>query len=357
MEFVITSYAGNFYLIHKVCNCQQNQGKVLYTYRKAMPIKTQTKISLIFIGASALGLFLFYYFNSVTTQTTSAAEEQITPQVLGVQTKNLRGIPLTTLPASPRQFTLNTPLDTRLVNAKSYFVYDAHTGQILAEKNKELPIPIASITKLMTASLVYTYLPLDEPLIVEPRDTISVTPVLRLRVGDSVLPSDLLKAIFVGSANDAAKMLANHLEKVTGKPIEQLMNEQAATLSMQRSHFDNPMGFDSFSNYSTAADIRLLLNSVFVRESFTDIGHLTAYSFTSSGKRSYSIKATNKLVAKDPNLLAIKTGYTDVALGAMVTKFNFGGRDICIIVLGSTNREGDTVALKKAVTQSYGLEK
>src|SRR5262249_12273871 len=91
-------------------------------------------------------------------------------------------------------------------------------------------------------------------------------------------------------------------------------------------------------------------------EAFALVGRERSYSFTSLTGKKYYVKATNKLVSTDPEIYAIKTGFTDEAGGAMITEVNHLERKFIIIVLGSPDREGDTLKLKKAILSAYSWD-
>ncbi len=274
------------------------------------------------------------------------------PKVLGAETT----IPAASTNLQPQQFMLSTPLQTTEVNAGHFFVYDIKTGQILAEKESYTKVSIASLTKLMTALLTYEHFQVNDLITVTSKDILTTTPLLRLRVGDTLRVGDVVNAMLVGSANDAASFLGRALTEKTGVPIADLMNQRAGALGMQDSQFQNPMGFDSVKHFSTAYDVHILVDAILRHQTFADLGHRANYSFTSTLNIPYNIRATNKLVQKDETITAIKTGYTNGAQGAMVTKFRHYDHDIAIIVLGSSDRDGDTARLKHAIEQSYVLD-
>lgn len=239
------------------------------------------------------------------------------------------------------------------VNATSYLVYDESTGKILASRNPNSTVAIASITKLMTAYVTQKYGNLDEVWAITAKSTSTIKPVLNLTVGDRVLVKDLVNAMLIGSANDSAAALGEYVSSVTKQPIIDLMNFEAKNLGMESTHYENPIGFDSEQNYSSANDLKRLLKIINVIPLFSDIDRKQTYTFTSLTGQTYSVKATNTLIADDPDIHAIKTGFTDEAQGAMITAIHHQDKKFVIIVLGSTNREKDTKLLKTKVLELY----
>ncbi len=232
------------------------------------------------------------------------------------------------------------------VKAESYLVIDKNTGEVIASRNPKTPLAIASITKLMTAYVVQKYGNLNDIWAVTSSGTLNINPVLGLKVGDRVKIEDLINSILIGSANDAAATLGVYITSLKKVPMEELMNSEAKRLGMTSTHYENPIGFDSEQNYSSASDLLLLINETEKLPIFTKVDRKLQYSFVSENGQSYSVKATNKLLAGDPEIHAIKTGYTDEAKGAMITSVVHEQQNLIIIVLGSSNRENDTKLLK-----------
>lgn len=247
-------------------------------------------------------------------------------------------------------------IDDSQVKAISYLVYDEKTGTVLAERAPQNPVSIASLTKLMTAHLVLKYGQLSDTVTVQGKNVLNINPVLGLTAGDKVLVEDLLYSILIGSANDAAVSLGAYLETKQPLPIAQLMNNEADSLEMFGTQFNNPIGFDSDTNYSSAEDMKILIERLRQEIDFQTFNRSNAYSFLSLNNKNFGIRATNKLIASHPDIYAIKTGFTDDALGAMVTSVepaNKPEQSFVIIVLQSPGREQDTLTIKNEIMKAY----
>lgn len=271
-----------------------------------------------------------------------------TPLVLGAS-EDLRGKPLEHQPLLP----LRQP-DFGAVAAESFLVYDPLTGQIFAERSPELALGIASVTKLATALVAYDRLTLSEEVTVPYGLPETPAPNLGLIPGDRVKAEDLIAAMVVGSCNDAALVLAGAVSEKTGEPFVALMNQTAASLGMDGTAFVNPTGFTAPGSYSTAADVRKLVDQTQSLSLFTGLGRKTEYRLTGQSGRTYRAVATNRLLKSHPELEAVKTGYTEASGGSMVTRANLGGRRLTVIVLSSPEREADTLALIAEIKHSYG---
>jgi len=299
----------------------------------------------LFLG---LGLLLIILASSVGNNgaaiLTTASAEQPAPQVLGA-TIDLRG----ELPPQAAAPSLLSPFDDAGITAKSFLVADFASDSVIAEKNSDQKEYVASLTKLMTGLVAYENSDINSLVTTTSNDIFSISPVLGLRVGDSIKLLDLFNAMLVGSNNDAALALSNHVENLSGKNFVDSMNSLAGDLGMTSSHFSNPLGFDSPGNYSTAGDLLKLVLATQKFSAFTQLGKKTEYDFVSTAGNQYRTKATDKLIAGHGEIEAVKTGYTQGAGQAMITKATQDGHTIIIIVLDSQDREGDTLNLEKQI--------
>ena len=237
-------------------------------------------------------------------------------------------------------------------SAREVSVYDVGSGQVLVSQNAGEEVPIASLTKLMTALVVYQSKNFDVPIEVTAQDRVDVAPALHLKVGDEVMPKDLVEAMLVGSANDAAQTLANHFPDQATFLSE--MNAQAASLGMDHTHYTTPIGFDVPGNYSTASDLAKLVSAALKILPYSQVWHESDFSFTSVDGNTYSVKNSNALVGRNPNILSIKTGLTPEAGGSMIVEAKgSSGQSIVAIVLGSSDRDADTLAVVGYTFRSF----
>ncbi len=227
------------------------------------------------------------------------------------------------------------------VSAKSILAYDLETGKTLVDRNTDQKLAIASLTKLMTSIVASEDPDFDQPVTVTAADHVSVAPVLNIRNGEEVMPIDLVKAMLVGSANDAALTIANHFPDKAS--FVEKMNAKAVELGMTSTHFDNPVGFDSTNNYSTAADLQKLVEYALQKLPYEDIWQKTNYSFKSASGHTYSIRNSNDLVSKYSYIHSIKTGYTYGAMENMIVEaVNPDGHKVIALVLGTNDRNTNT---------------
>lgn len=298
--------------------------------------------------AVSLTSFPFSRFENVSNQ------NNILPKVLG-ETTNEPYNSSRTNSFKKTEIEKKTEPNTAKILAESFLVFDLETGQELIAKSQNDKLSIASLTKLMTGLVAYENLDLNSKFQVSTKDRLDIQPQLGLLAGDRVLGLDVFNAMLIGSCNDAALALSNFTENQTALEFSILMNLQAKELGMTNTSFSNPIGFDNEANFSTAEDLKKLITKTQGLSVFTDLGRRESYDFVGDLKINYYTKATNQLIKSHPDILAIKTGFTNFSGGAMVTKFIKNGRQIVILVLDSQNREGDTLKLKALTENSFSF--
>lgn len=326
---------------------------ILSRARKLLTSHRRVFIGL-WLGAAGLGVCAYviasriHQYPPAETDPTLAAAPQGKPAVLGLS--DIRGLEQK-IPEP--KLAVPFALNFSSVTAKSFLAYDEATGEILAERSPQEQVSIASLTKLLTALIAYENLDMDERVTIQNEDLIAVRPVVGLKPGEVIRVVDLINSMIVGSTNDAALALSNHVAKKLNTPFADLMNKKAKDLEMEQSHFSNPLGFDSWYNYSTAMDIKKLVSATQSKALFALAGRKTHYDFTDLEGRDYTIAATNKLIASHEDIEAIKTGLTPEAGGAMVVRAKKDGHSVILIVLGSSQREQDTLAIKEEVFSKF----
>lgn len=304
-------------------------------------------LPIFLVAAQGVGFIAANFSLSQPVLVSQAEDLPQVPTVLGA-TIDIRGEQPDNI-SKPSLVSASSVLDR--VSADSFLIYDAATGSIIAERKPSEKMSVASLTKLMTGLLAYEYLDFSQSVTISGSLPALPNPKVKFLKGDTVRVEDIFNSMIVGSTNDSAYILAQEVAKVTGKNFVALMNEKAAALGMSRSHFNNPMGFDSQYNYSTAEDMRKLVDQTQKFSVFTNLSRTQSFSFSGSFGHAYQVLATNKLLAKYKDLEAIKTGYTENSQGAMVVKVTADNHEVIIILLSSQNRERDTLLLRDAVIE------
>ncbi len=228
----------------------------------------------------------------------------------------------------------NAPIDLKLP-CKSAVLIEQTTGQILYSHHSEERLPIASVTKIMT--LLLTMEALENGVIsLEENVPISETAASMggsqayLEVGEQISLHDILKAVFVSSANDGAVALA---ELISGsvEGFVAAMNDKAAQLGMHNTIFYNPTGLDDGdTNLSTASDVALMSKALLQYEK---IYEYTTIWIDSIRNGAFGLSNTNKLIRFYPGATGLKTGSTAKAKFCVSASAERNGLKLCAVVL------------------------
>lgn len=238
------------------------------------------------------------------------------------------------------------------LSSKSIYIEDVDSGTILYEKNSERILLPASTTKLMTALVALDVFKPEQVITAVSLTTIEGTkPVFP--EGMQITVESLLKAALIQSSNEAAYILAlNHPE---GEAVfVDLMNKKAKELGLISTHFDNPAGFDTDTQRSSARDLAILSKEAIKNPLVSQIvsmKYATIADVTNTEK--YMLENTHQLLGVDPTVVGIKTGTTQGANQVLITQYMRDGHSIIIIVMGSDERYIETSALIEWVFDSF----
>lgn len=264
---------------------------------------------------------------------------------------------LTALPAHAQIATLQPPE----IAARNYMLLDVTANQVLASKDVDAQIEPASLTKLMTAYLVFDALrakkltleqrlPVSERAWKMPGSRMFIDPKMQVPV------DDLIKGMIVQSGNDATMALA---EGVGGSQenFVRLMNEQAKALGMSGTSYRNPEGLTEPGHLTTARDLSIL--SMRLMRDFPQYMHYYATKeYRYEGTPSSNSKNRNLLLFRDPSVDGLKTGHTNAAGYCLVATAqrempNVGGRRLLSIVLGASSENARANESQKLLNWGY----
>ena len=253
-------------------------------------------------------------------------------------------------PAPPAATAIPTPPQ---VDARAYIVVDYRTDKILAAKDAVARMEPASLTKLMTAYIVFQELAagklkLDEQVMVSEHAWRSEGSRTFIELGKPVSIQDLILGMIVQSGNDATIALAERIAG-TEETFAQLMNSNAKRLGMVGSHFEDSSGLPSPQHYTTARDLSLLASAI-IREYPQYYKWFSVREFEHNGIKQQN---RNGLLEKDPTVDGLKTGHTDSAGFCLVTSARREGMRLISVVLGSTSMKARENA--SAALLSYGF--
>ncbi len=231
------------------------------------------------------------------------------------------------------------------VAARSFLVLDLSAGQILAARDIDMPVEPASLTKLMSAYLVFDALrakkldlqqalPVSERAWKMPGSRMFIDPKMQVPV------EDLIKGMIVQSGNDATVALAEGVAGTVERFVE-LMNQQAKALGMKNTGYRNPEGLTAPGHTTTARDLSLLATRLL--QDFPAYMHYYAIKkYRYQGTPTANDTNRNLLLFRDPTVDGLKTGHTDAAGYCLIATAkrdfpNLAGRRVLAIVLGAAS--------------------
>jgi D-alanyl-D-alanine carboxypeptidase (penicillin-binding protein 5/6) len=243
---------------------------------------------------------------------------------------------------SPFLDELDTPADDSVVprvEARSVLLIDRSAGQVLIQREIHDAVPIASLTKVMTALIVLEREGghLDRVVRVDPdavfgRRDFGASSSLGLSAGEGISVHGLLGGLLLGSANDAAEALAIEEAGSVGAFVE-AMNVWARKLGMQDSRFASPHGLDDHGR-SSAADLAILLDAALDQPVFRRLVARRSVTIRSTVVPRRTIQNRNVMLWLYPGATGVKTGSTAGAGACLIATARRDGRELAAIVLG-----------------------
>ena len=250
----------------------------------------------------------------------------------------------------------------RGVKAKEGILVDATTGQVIWSKDADVPRPIASITKVMTALVILKSGGLNREITV-PKAVVGYVAkydaeAAGLIPGQKFTTDELLHVMLVMSAADAAYTLANAYGPGLPAFIAK-MNAEAAALGLTDTHFTSPDGLPyptEFSTYSTPADLVTLGEAAMQNPVFRSIVDLQFYNLAKGdGHKAVSATSDDRLLGRYAGLIGIKTGYTNAAGHTLLFEAIRNGRTLIGVVLGSPPTTPFTAAQDATKILNWGF--
>ena len=291
--------------------------------RRRAPAEVLT--TLVLVSALAANAF-------AASPTPSPAPSVETPPLTPVLQPG-GGVSLSPFPSS-----LRTPVpsaEAPEIRAEAAVLVDLDTGQLLFNHNRNERLPIASLTKIMTALLVLER--------TDPSDLVTVSEeaasgrvagisALGLTAGERIRVQELLFALLLQSANDAAVALAEDVGGTVDGFVE-LMNARARALGMSRTRFASPNGLDD-DGFSSARDLVRVTRTAFRTRGFADVVATRFHTIHSRDAEPRTVQNRNVLLWLYPGAIGVKTGYTSDAGFCVVAAAERDGRRLLAVVLG-----------------------
>ena len=247
-------------------------------------------------------------------------------------------------------------LDT---DGKSAVLMDVQTGTVLYEKNAHEPLAPASVTKVMTLLLIMEAIDSGK---IRWEDSVTASEAaaakggsqIYLKVGETMPVTDMVKAITVSSANDAACAMAEHIAGSESAFVE-LMNARAAELGMEDTHFVNCTGLDdgadATSHRTSAYDIALMSRELL--KNHPDIKKYTTIWMDTIRGGTFGLSNTNKMVRFYPGCTGLKTGFTSGAGYCLSASAERDGMELIAVVMGCQTSQSRTAACKAMLDHGF----
>lgn len=237
------------------------------------------------------------------------------------------------------------------ISAKAALVVDTKDNKILFSYNNDEKLAPASTTKLMTALVALDQYNMEDELEIPGLCTSVEGTRLGFEEGKMVKVIDLMEALLISSAGDAACTLAT--SKISLTNFVSLMNQKALKLGMENTSFTNPVGLDGVngSHHSTASDLYLLSREAMNFELIRGIVKTKEVQISST-----TVFNTNKLLWEIPETVGVKTGTTAEAGEVLIYEYKNELKELVVVVMGSNDRFMDTKNLLTWALQSYSWE-
>lgn len=289
--------------------------------------------------------------SNVTTKTATSntSKQLVHKKRVAVKTRSVK-------PAFVRAKAASGPARVRqlALRSSSAIVIDQQTGQFIVDKNSDEQVPIASLTKLMTAMVILdSKLPLDEPIRISNEDVDRLRGSRsRVPVGTVLTREHLLNLALMSSENRAAAALARSYPGGTTAFVA-AMNHKARQLGMTRSNFADSTGLHN-ANQSTARDVARLVSAAYEYQLIREHSTASAKEVALPRYRSpVEFHNTNSLVKSEQWDIGLsKTGYTHEAGNCLALQAQIAGRSTIIVLLdswGKSSRIGDANRVRKWV--------
>ena len=234
------------------------------------------------------------------------------------------------------------------VSARSFVLMDAKTGQILLSLNPQLFLPPASTLKVMTALAVVEHLKMDDKVTVTPYAAAAPPSKIGIKPGETYTVQELLYALLLNSANDAARALA---EKVCGSEsaFAQQLTQEVRQWGAYRTTCATANGLPADNQFSTAEDLANMFRRAMSNPELAKIMS-TKYYPIQGGRE---LRNHNRFLFTTPLAVAGKTGYTRAAKHTYVGLFKNGDHEIIVAMMGSTKKWAD---LRPLIEKGFELE-
>jgi len=242
------------------------------------------------------------------------------------------------------------------LTAISALAYDMTTDKMLFVKNENKRLPMASLTKIMTAIIALENLSLKQKITVTKSAAEIGEDSMGLSAGETLELEDLMYGMLLNSGNDAAEAIAQ-ASKFKRTDYLHIMNKKSEELGLSNTRFSNPTGLQGDGEqYSTAKELLVLTRYALQSEEFAKIVATYEYDIPrASGHKEYVLYNETNLLTTYPGVKGVKTGYTDEAGLCLVSYLDYKGHKIIAVLLNSQSRRTEMAELLDYSLKSLGI--
>lgn len=302
----------------------------------------QDKKNIIFpiiIASFIVAISLVVYISNVIS-----AEKAANPQKKTVSFDKRYLKPINLIKAPERKESVKDPL----IYANNIALVDTMSMYLLYGKNEKAEVPIASITKLMTALVVVEKYDMKEIVTIDRQDIVEGSKV-GFEAGEEVSIENLLNGLLIVSGNDAAMALSHHGMQ-TSEFVDS-MNKKAVELGMKQTHFMDPAGLND-QGRSSAYDLAVLFSQILKNEKIVSIISKANEEIVSKSGKSHELKNSNRLVTDEmyyDGIIGGKTGFTPDSGHSLASAVKVNGKILVGIVLNTadSSKSASAVETKK----------
>lgn len=269
---------------------------------------------------------------------------------MGVSSFDLGDIQISKIPK------LKTDAKLPIINSRQYTLMDAESGYLIASQEPDKQVAIASMTKIMTAILTLENYKLTDVVEISSIAASTNGSDVQFRTKEKVSVGDLLDALLISSANDAAIALAEQSGSV--EIFVEKMNKKAEELGLTNTRFKDPAGLDD-NGYSTAKDIAVLTSYVIRKPEFRKIIKQPEKEIVSVSGIKHQLDNSNRLVKDEMFLAGViggKTGFTPVAGHNLTVAAERDGHTLIAVIINTYNNSNTASAEEAKKLLEWGFE-
>lgn len=319
-----------------------------------MRLFSQIILSIIFISIFVFGIFLYANSGADHSRFSSPVPDTLSKVFYPSERTNNFWLPHVRSQSISSNTLKNVAPE---IQAKAAISYDLASNTLLLDKNMDQKLPIASLTKVMTAIVALENGEESDQIEVTQRAATIGEDSMGLTTGETLTVKELLYGLFLNSGNDAAEALAQSSPFGRDNFIHQ-MNKKAEDLGLSSTHFTNPTGLQGDGDqYSTAHDLLVITRYALEKPAIAEVARLP-YMFIpyTNTHKAYELYNETNLLTTYPGVKGMKTGFTDEAGLCLITYLEYGGHKIIAIVLNSPSRRDEMIQILDYSLKSLGVK-